>query len=180
MDKIRASIMLGSKTFDDAECEKCGSGKCCHGGFYSIGNTGWSTPWENSWGKFLLYYLFGNEDESKRAYQLLTEAERKECKTKCLRMAERDEIKTQKKESGFIYIINVGKYFKIGRAKNFVERFKCYVTENPGKPEVVFCKKVANYIEAEKILLKEFSPKRFRGEWFKLSEIDVERAKAII
>ena len=86
----------------------------------------------------------------------------------------------QKSIPGFIYIVKVGKYFKIGRAKNFVERFKCYITENPEKAEIMFCKKVDNYIEAEKILLKEFSSKRFRGEWFRLSRADVERAKKII
>ena len=52
-------------------------------------------------------------------------------------------------------------------------RRKKYITENPHDVEVIGEWFVDDYIEKEKVLLKDLEPKKYRGEWFMLDEEDV-------
>lgn len=145
------------------------------GGMWAVGNTKMATPWTNDWGRILLEYLLGNEENSQKAYQALQEAEEKEM------IANHDRLESERiagpkdasKISGFIYIIKAKNIYKIGRSQHFESRVNVYRTENPFKTTVIFQKKVDGYVEVEKDLLDMFKDKRVKGEWFKLSKEDI-------
>jgi hypothetical protein len=75
--------------------------------------------------------------------------------------------------TGFVYVIESGRYYKIGSTKNPKNRFRKYITENPNKIEVVIQKEAYSYIDAEKLLHELFNEKRCHGEWFLLNEEDL-------
>lgn len=79
-------------------------------------------------------------------------------------------------QKGYVYIYKSGEYCKIGRAKNIETRRKVYRTENPHPIEIVAEKFVNNYIDAENQLHETFKNKRFRGEWFKITNQEALKA----
>lgn len=76
---------------------------------------------------------------------------------------------------GYVYVLQVGKYIKIGRTKNIRKRMKTlcgitknYSTQKPGK--VYISVPHVNYAETENTLHHAFSKERYEdGEIFKLS-----------
>lgn len=89
--------------------------------------------------------------------------------------------KENKKEIGYIYIIKSNGLYKIGRSKNIKNRIKLYKTENPFGIDVIFQKKVDDYINKEIKLLNMFNDKLKLGkEWFYLSDKDINLIKKII
>lgn len=76
-------------------------------------------------------------------------------------------------EDGYIYVIKVMGYCKIGKTKNFEKRFGEY-TMLMEEPEILLLDYVSDYHRMELDLHKAFEHKRARGEWFKLSERDIE------
>lgn len=88
--------------------------------------------------------------------------------------------KVKEKKSGYIYLIKSKNLYKIGRAKYPKSRFKTYKTENPFRTEVIFQKEVDDYIGVEAELLKKFQDKKYRGEWFKLNQEDVDLIKEFL
>lgn len=89
----------------------------------------------------------------------------------------RDKKKTLKKERGFVYIYKQDIYYKIGKSKSEIERKKRYITENPNEIDVILVIKTEDYTYLEKILHKRFSKKRYRGEWFILTDNDIKLLK---
>jgi hypothetical protein len=88
--------------------------------------------------------------------------------------------KENKKISGYIYIIQSGNYYKIGRSRNKKDRIKKYITENPNEINILMCEKVTDYIKTEAHLLNKFKNKKHRGEWFSLNKTDINIIKKII
>jgi len=86
----------------------------------------------------------------------------------------------KKAESGFIYVIANGKKYKIGKTKNFHNRYQQLCTSNPNELEVIVLKKITNYHEIEELLLHKYSDKRISGEWFLLKEEDILDIKQIL
>lgn len=82
-------------------------------------------------------------------------------------------------ENGFIYVIKVMGYCKIGKSVNFEKRFGEY-TMLFKEPEVVLLDYVSDYHRMELDLHKAFDHKRVRGEWFRLSERDIEHIKFML
>lgn len=82
---------------------------------------------------------------------------------------------------GFVYLFKCNGLYKIGRTKNPTKRMQQMASAAmPFEFErihVIGCK---NAIEAERELHKKFSSKRKIGEWFDLSEIDIEEIKSIV
>ena len=82
-------------------------------------------------------------------------------------------------EDGFIYVIKVRGYCKIGKSANFEKRFGEY-TMLFEEPEIVLLDYVSDYHRMELDLHKAFDHKRARGEWFRLSERDIEHIKFML
>lgn len=72
-----------------------------------------------------------------------------------------------RKPSGFIYVVKVAGYYKIGKSKDFRQRMGEY-TQLFEKPKVIICKWCRNYHKFEKQLHNKYKAYNTRGEWFKL------------
>lgn len=75
--------------------------------------------------------------------------------------------------TGYIYLIKAGQYYKIGKSKVLRSRLKSHQTSNPNKIKLVVEKLVTNYHKKEKQLLKKFNNKKVNGEWFRLNKEDI-------
>ena len=82
-------------------------------------------------------------------------------------------------ENGYIYVIKVLGYCKIGKTKNPEKRFGEY-TMLMKEPEVLLLDYVTDYHRLELDLHEAYEHKRIRGEWFKLSENDIENIKFLL
>lgn len=75
--------------------------------------------------------------------------------------------------SGYVYLLQAGHYYKIGRAKNPGERIKTLAIQLPFPVDVVLVMPCDDEIAAEKYLHKYYSHRRSNGEWFELTDSDV-------
>jgi hypothetical protein len=75
---------------------------------------------------------------------------------------------------GYVYIVKMGKSYKIGTSKTPRERLKEF-TKLPEPIEDVFIKKVCNYKAIEEELHNMYNEKRIRGEWFRLNSKDISK-----
>ena len=76
-------------------------------------------------------------------------------------------------QKGYIYVMKMFNYYKIGKAKDKESsRFGEY-TNLPEKPDYIEIRLVDNYSSVEHILHRRFQRKRIRGEWFKLNKKDL-------
>lgn len=69
---------------------------------------------------------------------------------------------------GIVYVMQFGKYYKIGKANLKMQRFGEY-TKLPEKPEYVCVGVVLNALCIEEELHEKYKDKRVRGEWFDLT-----------
>ncbi|MHA1329803.1 MAG: GIY-YIG nuclease family protein [Candidatus Hodarchaeales archaeon] len=83
----------------------------------------------------------------------------------------------EKSQEGYVYIIESGGLYKIGRSQNIKERIRRYITENPFEIKILIQKKVNDCVGKERELLERFKEKRYRGEWFKLNKHDIQWIK---
>ena len=74
--------------------------------------------------------------------------------------------------NGFIYLIEFNNLYKIGYSVNPENRLKQLCLGESGK--IVFKKNVPHPRKFENILHKEFSDKQVSGEWYNLSESDLD------
>lgn len=76
--------------------------------------------------------------------------------------------------SGYIYVIRSenGKY-KIGKAQDVNKRLQSLQTGTPEKLELVLTIKTSNKNVLETICHRQFSSKKIRGEWFSLTDDDL-------
>ena len=75
---------------------------------------------------------------------------------------------------GIVYVMQFGKYYKIGKANLKMQRFGEY-TKLPEKPKYICVGVVLNALLIEDRLHKEFKHKRTRGEWFNLTTQELNR-----
>ena len=80
------------------------------------------------------------------------------------------------KPLGYLYVVKMGDYYKIGTSKTPNTRLKEF-TKLPFELETVICECVFNYQEIESELHNKFYEKNKRGEWFVLDKQDVEYIK---
>ena len=76
---------------------------------------------------------------------------------------------------GYVYIIKLDGYYKIGRTSNPSNRFGEY-TKLMKEPEVILLIFCDNYKQVEKELHEMFSDKNTNGEWFTLSNEELDKA----
>ena len=97
----------------------------------------------------------------------------------------RERIKWEKERKaenkrGFIYVIESGGLYKIGKTNNPKDRVKAYKTENPHGITCHLMISVNNYSKKETELLKHFKDKLVVGkEWFNLVPSDIQTIKAM-
>lgn len=77
-------------------------------------------------------------------------------------------------ESGYIYVVQCNRFYKIGIAEDIKKRMAGLQTANPVKLRLLFCQKHSDYKNMERYFHCKFKHKRTRGEWFLLSNEDVE------
>ena len=80
--------------------------------------------------------------------------------------------------SGYVYLIKSKYGYKIGKAVNVKKRSQLFNVKLPFPIEVIHYAHFDNYTEAETRLHNMFSAKRLEGEWFDLTQKDVEYIKA--
>jgi predicted DNA-binding antitoxin AbrB/MazE fold protein len=74
----------------------------------------------------------------------------------------------------YLYLIKADKYCKIGITKSPVSRLSDLMTLPPFEGEVLKCVMVNEAEDREKYLHKKYDDKRVNGEWFILSDREIE------
>lgn len=84
------------------------------------------------------------------------------------------------KRSGYVYIIKAetGEY-KIGRTRNVPNRMKLFAVKLPFDFEIIHFFPCLDVYDAESFLHHFYTSQRKRGEWFTLTDEDVETLKSI-
>ncbi len=78
------------------------------------------------------------------------------------------------KPAGFIYLVRLGLYHKIGFAKNVQARMSALNSGHPEEISLVHSFPTNDMRRAESLLHKRFAVQRIRGEWFDLSSDDIQ------
>lgn len=84
------------------------------------------------------------------------------------------------KKHGFVYLIrSTNGEYKIGKTKNMTKRMGWFGISLPFKVETIHTIECDDMDEVETSLHNRFADKRLNGEWFALSESDVEEIKSL-
>jgi hypothetical protein len=75
--------------------------------------------------------------------------------------------------SGYVYIIQSGVYYKIGKTKNVAKRLYNLQASFPQTLQLIHTLKAQEAVASEAALHHYFRDKRTEGEWFLLSESDI-------
>lgn len=79
---------------------------------------------------------------------------------------------------GYVYIMQHGDLFKIGRSSNVLRRFREFKTANPDISLFHYIE-TNNMVDLEFFYHEKFNNKRITGEWFKLGVDDINNLKQI-
>lgn len=94
------------------------------------------------------------------------------------RKIEQDKKKESRKlENGFIYVLKSDFGYKIGKTRRPEKRFAHFGVKLPFEVVKIIEIEVVGYHELEMELHNKFKDKFINGEWFNLSEIDLENIK---
>ena len=82
--------------------------------------------------------------------------------------------------AGFVYVIYLEdtaseRFYKIGMAASFTARHDAHQCASPFPICVACAYFVGNMRDEERLLHAEFSDKRVRGEWFRLTDADLDK-----
>jgi len=77
-------------------------------------------------------------------------------------------------ETGYVYLLKHGNEYKIGRSIDASRRYKDIRTQMPYKTEEVHVIETDDPVGIEAYWHTRFKDKRLKGEWFKLSAVDVK------
>lgn len=99
----------------------------------------------------------------------------------CIReLSSRGWIDAEEKDlSGDIYLILCNNLYKIGKSKNYKQRKNHFNTIMPIDVEPIHVFKSEDIPNTEKFLHKKYSHCRVKGEWFNLSQSEVEEICSI-
>jgi hypothetical protein len=87
------------------------------------------------------------------------------------------EIESDKIEFGFVYLIQSGKYYKVGRSNSADRRTYELKIQLPEKSKLIHQIRTDDPIGIETYWHKRFTDKRKNGEWFELSRQDINAFK---
>lgn len=104
-------------------------------------------------------------------------------------LAIRDRIPVSRKSSakvvrtpkeGYVYLVkSVSGHYKIGKSINPHDRIRTFGVKLPFEVEIIHTIKSLQYHALEKFLHAKFDDKRVNGEWFNLSDDDVDYVKSL-
>ena len=112
---------------------------------------------------------------NKRAKRDGWERERAACQQEPVRLVS-DELD----RAGFVYVIYLEdtaseRFYKIGMAASFTARYDAHQCASPFPICVACAYFVGNMRAEERFLHAEFADKRVRGEWFRLTDVDIDQ-----
>lgn len=86
-----------------------------------------------------------------------------------------------KSVNGYVYVLKEinGKHYKIGHTKNPNSRMQTFKTKLPFKIEFDILIETEDMYALEKKLHKQYSKKRIEGEWFALSQVDLDTIRKL-
>jgi hypothetical protein len=87
--------------------------------------------------------------------------------------------KKKRPMSGWVYILQAGPFYKIGKTKNVDRRVGQLATLPPFDIEIIHTIKTKDMGQLELELHEKFAEKRKRGEWFELEEGDIAWLKTL-
>lgn len=92
---------------------------------------------------------------------------------------ENKEVKRRKRVKGYVYLLKADNGLtKIGMTKELGQRMTHFTTKLPYGIEMIATIKTNDYRELESVLHDKFSKVRKNGEWFDLSDSDIEYVKS--
>lgn len=106
--------------------------------------------------------------------------EHAEMKSRIEEWALQSDKNSQQRMEGFIYILRAdNNTYKIGRTKTIHSRIESIDGTLPYATELVHTIEALDYKEAERYFHQKFADRCIRGEWFQLTEEDIEDLKQI-
>jgi hypothetical protein len=87
--------------------------------------------------------------------------------------------KLKENYQGYVYLIESQGYYKIGKAKNFTQRTKHLDTIMPIDTTLIYSFHSQDYTNAEKTLHNKYKHLRHKGEWFALTEQEINEIMSI-
>jgi hypothetical protein len=91
----------------------------------------------------------------------------------------RKSAKSKEVVPGVVYLVKSGTHFKIGKSIVFEKRLRYIKLQMPERVEEVHVIQAANPSEVESYWHRRFSPLRLNGEWFRLTEVEVNEFKSV-
>lgn len=88
-----------------------------------------------------------------------------------------DDLNESDKEYGFVYLMQSGKYYKIGRSNSVGRRTYELSIQLPEKLKEIHKIKTDDPVGVEAYWHKRFEGKRADGEWFQLDRQDITKFK---
>lgn len=82
---------------------------------------------------------------------------------------------------GYVYLLKMvnGDYYKIGRTKNYQNRLETFGVKLPFSVEYEYIIQTKDMYALESELHQRFAAKRVNGEWFALSQVDIDYIKSL-
>jgi hypothetical protein len=109
--------------------------------------------------------------ETAKHYLVLTKSQMEEA----TKRREKREVVKKNLISGYVYLLqSPTKSYKIGRSKNPQDRLKTFSVKLPFEVEYIALIETPDMTGLERQLHERFAEKRVNGEWFELSEEDVQ------
>ena len=89
------------------------------------------------------------------------------------------EKKNINKNAGYVYLLEYNNLYKIGCSKNIDKRLHDLEKNTPHKINLIHSIKTDNKYKLENELHQKYKDKRSKGEWFSLSDSDIQNIKNI-
>lgn len=83
------------------------------------------------------------------------------------------------KNAGYVYLLEYNNLYKIGCSKNIDKRLHDLEKNTPHKINLIHSIKTDNKYKLENELHQKYKDKRSKGEWFSLSDSDIQNIKNI-